>query len=84
MSLRIINAPHAVEKEDSTFLHSLSYVFGHAEPSAALFRAARGDPYRLVQALVQRAASASVAASRAAAWSVAVYPHKKQNKRTTL
>ena len=50
----IITAPHAVEKEDSTFLHSLSYVFGHAEPSDDLFERADGSGLELLTLLRDR------------------------------
>lgn len=49
----------ATNDEGGKLLGSLHHVFGHAEPSNQLFRDARGDPYRLITALVARAASAS-------------------------
>ena len=50
----IIIAKHAVEKEDSTLLHSLSYVFGHAEPSDSILENADGSGLEFLQLLRDR------------------------------
>ena len=50
----IILAKHAVEKEDSTLLHSLSYVFGHAEPSDSILENADGSGLEFLQLLRDR------------------------------
>ena len=55
----IIVAPHSVEKEDSTFLHSLSYVFGNAEPSEALLEDADGSGLKLLDLLRKRGKKAN-------------------------
>ena len=55
----IIVAPHSVEKEDSTFLHSLSYVFGNAEPSEALLEDADGSGLKLLDLLRERGKKAN-------------------------
>ena len=47
----IIVAKHSVEKEDSNLLHSLSYVFGSAEPSEVLMEDADGSGLELLRLL---------------------------------
>ena len=55
----IIVAKHSVEKEDSNLLHSLSYVFGSAEPSEALLEDADGSGLDLLRLLRERGKAAS-------------------------
>jgi hypothetical protein len=55
----IIVAKHSVEKEDSNLLHSLSYVFGSAEPSEILMEDADGSGLELLRLLRDRGDKAS-------------------------
>ena len=55
----IIVAKHSVEKEDSNLLHSLSYVFGSAEPSEVLMEDADGSGLELLRLLRDRGNKAS-------------------------
>jgi hypothetical protein len=50
----IIVAKHSVAKEDSLLLHSLSYVFGSAEPSENLMEDADGSGLELLRLLRDR------------------------------
>ena len=55
----IIIAKHCVEKEDSSFLHSLSYVFGNAEPSEQLLEESDGSGLEFLRLLRVRGNSAN-------------------------
>ena len=55
----IIVAKHSVEKEDSNLLHSLSYVFGSAEPSEILMEDADGSGLELLRLLRKSAAQST-------------------------
>jgi len=55
----IILAKHCVKKEDSTFLHSLSFVFGDSESSDQLLEDADGSGLALVELLRARGKAAS-------------------------
>ena len=55
----IIVAQHTVDKENSTLLHSLSYVFGNAEPSDALLELADGSGLELMRLLQERGTHAN-------------------------
>ena len=55
----IIVAKHSVDKEDSNLLHSLSYVFGSAEPSESLLEDADGSGLELLRLLRDRGGKAT-------------------------
>ena len=55
----IIVAKHSVDKEDSNLLHSLSYVFGSAEPSDNLLEDADGSGLELLRLLRERGNNAT-------------------------
>jgi hypothetical protein len=55
----IVHAPHSVEKEDSTFLYSLSFVFGDAEPSEQLLEQADGSGLEFLRLLRARGEAAN-------------------------
>jgi hypothetical protein len=54
-----IVAKHSVDKEDSNLLHSLSYVFGSAEPSESLLEDADGSGLELLRLLRDRGGKAT-------------------------
>ena len=54
----IILAKHCVEKEDSTFLHSLSYVFGECESSEKMLEDADGSGLAFLELLRHRGRNA--------------------------
>lgn len=54
-----IVAKHSVDKEDSNLLHSLSYVFGSAEPSESLLEDADGSGLELLSLLRDRGKKAT-------------------------
>lgn len=54
----LVLAKHSVDQEDARLLHSLSFVFGHAEQSEALLEAADGSGLKLLVLLRARGRAA--------------------------
>lgn len=57
----VIVQPLHVKSDCGKLMATLHHVFGHAEPSAALFRAAKGCPYALVSSLIARCNASTMA-----------------------